>query len=53
MYHVGAKDFPVMHESIQMHKLNALVGTRVSLTIKKSKRNGYAKYNVTHLEVFH
>jgi len=57
MYHVGAKDFSVMDESLQMHKLNTLVGTRVFLTIKKSKRNDYAKYNVTqnvtHLEVFH
>ena len=42
MYHVGAKDYSVMHESIHMHKLNTLVGARVSLTINKSKRNGYA-----------
>ena len=53
MYHVGAKVFSVMHESIQMHKLNTLVGTRVSLTIKKSKGNGYTIYNVTHLGVLH
>ena len=50
---VGAKDFSVMHESMRMSKLNSLVGTRVSLTIKKSKRNGYTNYNVTHLEVLH
>ena len=50
---VGAKDFSVMHESMRMSKLNTLVGTRVSLTIKKSKRNGYINYNVTHLEVLH
>ena len=50
---VGAKDFSVMHESMRMSKLNTLVGTRVSLTIKKSKRNGYTNYNVTHLEVLH
>ncbi|KAK2155609.1 hypothetical protein NP493_2042g00006 [Ridgeia piscesae] len=50
---VGAKDFSLMHESMQMYKLNTLVGTRVSLTIKKSKRNGYNNYNVTHLDVLH
>ena len=50
---VGAKDFSVMHKSMRMSKLNTLVGTRVSLTIKKSKRNGYTNYNVTHLEVLH
>ena len=50
---IDAKDFSVMHESMQMHKLNTLVGTRVSFTIKKSKRNGYTNYNVTHLEVLH
>ena len=50
---VGAKDFSVMHESMRMSKLNNLVGTRVSLIIKKSKRNGYPNYNVTHLEVLH
>ena len=48
---IDAKDFSVMHESMQMHKLNTLVGTRVSLTIKKSKRNGYTNYNATHLEI--
>ena len=32
-----------------MYKLNTLVGTRVSLTIKKSKQNGYTNYNVTHI----
>ena len=31
---VGAKDFSLMHESMLMSKLNTLVGTRVSLTIK-------------------
>ena len=50
---VGAKDFSLMHESMQMYKLNTLVGTRVSLIIKKSKRNGYNNYNVTHLDVLH
>ena len=50
---VGAKDFSLMHESMQMYKLNTLVGTRVSLTIKKSKRNGYNNYNVTHIDVLH
>ena len=50
---VGAKDFSLMHESMQMYKLNTLVGTRVSLTIKKSKRNGYNNYNITHLDVLH
>ena len=50
---VGAKDFSVMHESMRMSKLNTLVGTRVSLVIKNSKRNGYTNYNVTHLEVLH
>ena len=50
---IDAKDVSVMHESMQMHKLNTLVGSRVSLTIKKSKRNGYTNYNVTHLEVLH
>ncbi|KAK2175445.1 hypothetical protein NP493_731g01016 [Ridgeia piscesae] len=48
---VDAKDFSLMHESMQMSKLNTLVGTRMFLTIKKSKRNGYTNYNVTHLEV--
>ena len=42
-----------MAESMHMSKQNALVGTRVSLTIKKSKRNGYSNYNVTHLDVLH
>ena len=42
-----------MHESMQMYKMNTLVGTRVSLTIEKSKRNGYNNYNVTHLDVLH
>ncbi|KAK2179187.1 hypothetical protein NP493_508g01031 [Ridgeia piscesae] len=32
---VDAKDFSFMHESIQMSKLNTLVGTRISLTIKR------------------
>ena len=32
---VDAKDFSLMHESIQMSKLNTLVGTRISLTIKR------------------
>jgi len=53
LLNVEAKDFSVMYESLQRHKLNTLVGTRVSLTIKKSKRNGYTNYNVTHLEVLH
>ena len=44
---VGAKDLSLMQESM----LNTFVGTRVSLTIKKSKRDGYTNYNVTHLEV--
>ena len=48
---VGAKDFSLMHGSMQMY--NTLVGTRVSLTIKESKRNGYSNYNVTHLDVLH
>ena len=48
---VDAKDFSLMHENMQMSKLNTLVGTRMFLTIKKSKRNGYTNYNVTHLEV--
>ena len=48
---VGAKDLSLMKESMRMSKLYTLVGTRVSLTIKKSKRNGYTNYNVTHLEV--
>ena len=39
---VDAKDLSLMHESMEMHKLNALVGSRVSLTIKKRKRNGYS-----------
>ena len=50
---VGAKDLSLMNQSMRMSKLNTLVGTRVSLTIKKSKRNGYTNYNVTHLEVLH
>ena len=50
---VGAKDFSLMHESMQMYTLNTLVGTRVSLAIKKSKRNGYNNYNFTHLDVLH
>jgi hypothetical protein len=49
----GAKDVSLMHESMQMYKMNTLVGTRVSLTIEKSKRNGYNNYNVTHLDVLH
>ena len=50
---VDAKDFSLMHESMQMSKLNTLVVTRMSLTIKKSKRNDYTNYNVTHIEVLH
>ena len=50
---VGAKDLSIMNESMRMSKLNTLVGTGVSFTIKKSKRNGYTNYNVTHLEVLH
>ena len=53
MLDVNAKYLPLMHESMQMHKLNTLIGTRVALNIKKSKRNGYTNYNVTHLEVLH
>ena len=51
LLHVDAKDFSLMNESMQMSKLNTLVGTGVSLTIKKSKRNGYTNYNVTDPEV--
>ena len=47
------KELSLRHESMHMYKLNTLVGKRVSLTIKKSKQNGYTNYNVTHLEVFH
>ena len=50
---VDAKDVSLMPESMQISKLNTLVGTRVSLTIKKSKRYGYNTYNITHLEVLH
>ena len=50
---VDANDFSLMHERLQMSKLNTLVGSSVSLTIKKSKRNGYTNYNVIHLEVLH
>ena len=50
---VGAKDVSVMHESMQMSKLNTLVGTRVFLTIWKSKRNGYTNYNVTQNNGFY
>ena len=35
---VDAKDFSVMHESMQIYKFNTLIETRLSLTIKKSKR---------------
>jgi len=45
---VNAKDLSLMQESMQM---NTLVGTRVSLTSRKSKRIGYTSYNVTHLDV--
>ena len=34
---INAKHFSVMDESIQFYMLNTLVGTPVSLTIKKSK----------------
>ena len=50
---VGAKDFFLMNESMRMSKLNTLVGSLFSLTIKKSKRNGYTNYNVTHLARLH
>ena len=50
---VDAKDFSLMHKRMQTYQLNTLVGTRLSLTIKKGKRNGYTNYNVTHLEVLH
>ena len=50
---IYAKDLSLMHESMHMSNLNTLIGTSVSLTIKKSKRNGYTNYNVTHLEVLH
>ena len=50
---VDANNISVMHESMQMHKLDTLVGTRVSLTIKKSKRNCYTNYIVTNLAVLH
>ena len=45
--------FTVMDKTVQTYKLNTLIGTRVSLIIKKSKRNGYTNYNVTHLDVLH
>ena len=48
---VDAKDLSLKNESMQIYKLNSLVRTRVSLTINKSKRNGYTNYNVTPLEV--
>ena len=32
---IDAKDFSVMHESKQMHKLNTLVGIRMSLTLRR------------------
>ena len=50
---VDAKDCSLMHESMQMYKLNSSVVTSVALTFKKSKRNGYTNNNVTHLEVLH
>ena len=50
---VDARYFYLMNESMRMSKLNTLVGTRASLTIKKSKRNGYTNYSVSHLEVLH
>ena len=34
---VDAKYFSLMHKRMQMYKLNTLIGTRLSFTIKKSK----------------
>ena len=47
---VNAKDFSVIHETVQTNRLDTLIGTRVSLTIKESQRNGYTNYNVIRLD---
>ena len=41
MLDVGAKDLYLKNQSMRMSKLNTLVGTCVSLNIKKSKLNGH------------
>jgi len=50
---VDAKDLSLMNISMHIYKLNSLVGTRVYLTVQKSKRNWYTNYNGPHLDVLH
>ena len=50
---ITAKDVSVIDETVQTYKMNTLVGTCVSLTIKKSQRTGYTNYNVIRLDVLH
>ena len=38
-----------MDNTVQTYKLTTLVGTGVSLTIKKTQINGYTNYNVSYL----
>ena len=49
---VNAKHVSVMDNTLQTHKQNTLIRTRMSLSIQKTQIKGYTNY-VSHVDVLH